>query len=119
MYYIFSKLIKYRKIYLVSMAKVPHLSETDTPRQIFFNFKSTPTTYTKFQHSVQFSRSVVSDSLQLHKLQHARPPCPSPTPRVHSDLRPSILLLLPCPSGRVCAFITEMYFVIISYLYYS
>ena len=32
--------------------------------------------------SVQFSRSVVSDSLQPHELQHARPPCPSPTPRV-------------------------------------
>ena len=33
--------------------------------------------------SVQFSRSVVSDSLQPHELQHARPPCPSPTPGVH------------------------------------
>ena len=39
--------------------------------------------------SVQFSRSVVSDSLQPHKLQHARPPCHSPTPRVHSNSRPS------------------------------
>ena len=39
--------------------------------------------------SVQFSRSVVSDSLQPHGLQHARPPCPSPTPRVHSNSRPS------------------------------
>ena len=35
--------------------------------------------------SVQFSRSVVSDSLQPHKSQHARPPCPSPAPRVYSD----------------------------------
>ena len=35
--------------------------------------------------SVQFSRSVVSDSLRPHESQHARPPCPSPTPRVHSD----------------------------------
>ena len=35
--------------------------------------------------SVQFSRSVMSDSLQLHGSQHARPPCPSPTPGVHSD----------------------------------
>ena len=35
--------------------------------------------------SVQFSCSVVSDSLQPHELQHARPPCPSPTPGVHSD----------------------------------
>ena len=39
--------------------------------------------------SVQFSRSVVSDSLQPHESRHARPPCPSPTPRVHSDSRPS------------------------------
>ena len=35
--------------------------------------------------SVQFSRSVVSDSLRPHESQHSRPPCPSPTPRVHSD----------------------------------
>ena len=35
--------------------------------------------------SVQFSRSVVSDSLRLHELQHTRPPCPSATPGVHSD----------------------------------
>ena len=38
--------------------------------------------------SVQFSRSVVSDSLQPHKLQHDRPPCPSPTPRVHPNSCP-------------------------------
>ena len=43
--------------------------------------------------SVQFSRSVVSNSLRPHELQHARPPCPSPTPRVHSNL---------CPSSRWC-----------------
>ena len=40
--------------------------------------------------SVQFSHSVMSDSLRPHELQHARPPCPSPTPTVHSDSRPSI-----------------------------
>jgi len=39
--------------------------------------------------SVQFSHSVVSDSLRPHELQHARPPCPSPTPGVHSDSHPS------------------------------
>ena len=38
--------------------------------------------------SVQFSHSVVSDSLPSHESQHARPPCPSPTPRVHSNSRP-------------------------------
>ena len=35
--------------------------------------------------SVQFSHSVMSDSLRPHELQHARPPCPSPTPRVHPN----------------------------------
>ena len=39
--------------------------------------------------SVQFSHSVVSDSFQPHESQHARPPCPSPTPGVHSDSCPS------------------------------
>ena len=38
--------------------------------------------------SVQFSRSVVSDSLQPHGLQHAGPPCPSPTPRTCSNSCP-------------------------------
>ena len=39
--------------------------------------------------SVQFSRSVGSDSLSPHESQHARPSCPSPTPRVHSDSCPT------------------------------
>ena len=39
--------------------------------------------------SDQISCSVMSDSLRLHESQHARPPCPSPTPRVHSDSCPS------------------------------
>ena len=40
------------------------------------------------EYTDQISRSVVYDSLQPHESQHARPPCPSPTPRVHSDSRP-------------------------------
>ena len=39
--------------------------------------------------SVHFSRSVMSDSLWPHETQHARPPCPSPTPRGHSNSCPS------------------------------
>ena len=39
--------------------------------------------------SVQFSHSVVSNFLGPHESQHPRPPCPSPTPRVHSNSRPS------------------------------
>ena len=38
--------------------------------------------------SVQFSHSVVSESLRPHESQHSRPPCPSPTPRVHSNSCP-------------------------------
>ena len=41
-----------------------------------------------FQSSVQFSCSVMSNSLQPHGLQHTRPPCPSPTPRVYSNSCP-------------------------------
>ena len=40
-------------------------------------------------NSFQFSRSVTSDSLRPHEQEHSRPPCPSPTPRVHSNSRPS------------------------------
>ena len=40
--------------------------------------------------SVPFSFSVVSDSLRPHGLQHSRPPCPSPTPGVYSNSRPTI-----------------------------
>ena len=43
--------------------------------------------------SIQFSRAVVSDSLRPHESQHARPPCPPPTPGVHSDS---------CPSSQWC-----------------
>ena len=46
-----------------------------------------------FSYVVRFSRSVVSDSLWPHEPQHPRPPCPSPTPRVHPS---------PCPSNWWC-----------------
>ena len=54
--------------------------------------------------SVQFSRSVVSDSLRPHELQHARPPCPSPTPGVHSDSHPSSHWCHPAISSSVIPF---------------
>ena len=50
----------------------------------------TPMNLSQFS-SVQFSRSVVSNTLRPHESPHARPPCPSPTPGVHSN---------PCPSSR-------------------
>ena len=54
--------------------------------------------------SVQFSHSVVSDSLQPHELQHARPPCPSPTPGVHSNSRLSSQWCHPAISSSVIPF---------------
>ena len=44
--------------------------------------------YFLYTWSVQFSRSVVSDSLRPHELQHARAPCPSPTPGVYPNSCP-------------------------------
>ena len=41
-----------------------------------------------YMYLVQFSRSVVSDALRSHELQHARPPCPSPTPGGHPNSCP-------------------------------
>ena len=54
--------------------------------------------------SVQFSRSVVSDSFQPHESQHARPPCPSLTPRVHSNSHPSSQWCHPAISYSVIPF---------------
>ena len=57
-----------------------------------------------FISSVQFSRSVVSDSLRPHELQHTRPPCPSPTPGVHSNSRPSSQWCHPAISSSIVPF---------------
>ena len=54
--------------------------------------------------SVQFSCSVVSDSLRPHESQHARPPCPSPTPGVHPDSRPLTWWCHPAISSSVVPF---------------
>ena len=54
--------------------------------------------------SVQFSRSDVSDSLRPHESQHARPPCPSPTPGVHSNSCPSSQWYHPAISFSVIPF---------------
>ena len=54
--------------------------------------------------SVQFSHSVVSDSLRPHESQHASPPCPSPTPRVHLNARPSSRWCHPAISSSVIPF---------------
>ena len=54
--------------------------------------------------SVQFSSSVMSDSLQPHESQHTRPPCPSSTPGFHSDSRPLSQWCHPANSSSVVPF---------------
>ena len=54
--------------------------------------------------SVQFSRSGMSDSLRPHESKHARPPCPSPTPGVHSNSRPSSWWCHPAISSSIIPF---------------
>ena len=79
-----------------------------------------PCLFNFYVGSVQFSCSVVSDSLWLHESQHARPPCPSPTPGVYSNSCPSSrempsshlilchpLLLLPPISPSIRVFSSE------------
>ena len=60
--------------------------------------------YSHQDSMVQFSRSVASHSLRPHESQHTRPPCPSPTPRVHSDSRPSSQWCHPAISSSVVPF---------------
>ena len=58
--------------------------------------------------NVQFSCSVVSDSLRLHEAQHARPPCPSPTPRACSNSCPSSQWCHPAISSSVIPFSSRL-----------
>ena len=73
--------------------------------KLHFIFKSNaPWTASLSFSSVQFSCSVMSDSLRPHELQHARPSCPSPTPRAHSNSRPSSQRCHPAISSSVIPF---------------
>ena len=66
--------------------------------------KNTPSQVHMEHSPVQFSHSAVSYSLWPHESQHARPPCPSPTPRVHSDSCPSSHWCRPAISFSVVPF---------------
>ena len=64
---------------LVVLLSILHTHDKIHVLTLFFRFRFS---------SVQFSHSVMSDSLRPHESQHARPPCPSPSPGVHSDSCP-------------------------------
>ena len=91
----YSGFISFRVDWLDLLAVQGTLSSTIAGKHQFFGShpygpNSHPYMTTgKTVSSVQFSRSVVSDSSRPHESQHARPPCPSPSPGVHSDPRPS------------------------------
>ena len=73
-----------------------------THKSIFFQL--TVRLITLITVSVQFSCSVVSDSLRPHESQHTRPPCPSPSPRVCPNPRPSSRWCHPAISTSVVPF---------------
>ena len=77
---------------------MPHLSHTSKPQQL-----NHPEVDVSLLSSVQFSDSVMSDSLQPHGSQHTRPPCP-PTSGVHWDSRPSSQWCHPAISSTVVTF---------------
>ena len=83
-----------------------YLSSTHKNSKLFCSTKTRDFCYRleMTSPSVQFSLSVVSDSLRPHELQHARPPCPSPTPRVHPNSRPSSQWCHPAISSSVVPF---------------
>ena len=72
----------------------PHPTAAHSTSQVPCCFQPHPSSVLHFLDSsqfssVQFSHSVVSDSLRPHESQHARPPCASPTPKVYSNSCPS------------------------------
>ena len=78
--------------------------------KIFANHISNEVLISRTHSSVQFSCSVMSNCLRPHKLQHAQPPCPSPTPGVHPNSCPlswwchptilsSVIPFSPCPQS--------------------
>ena len=83
--------------------KIRHRAKTDRPLIACELLRNVVWPKSGFS-SVQFSRSVVSDSLRPPESQHARPPCSSPSPGVHSDSRPSSPWCHPAISSCVVPF---------------
>ena len=66
------------------------------------------TRWYRWRHSVQFNCSVMSDSVWPYELQHNKPPCPSPTPRVYSNSCPSNWWCHPTISSSVVPFSSQL-----------
>ena len=83
---------------VICLCHLPFLSSS------FYSFQSTSILST----SVQFSCSVMSAYLRCHGLQHTRPPCLSPTPRVHSNSSPLTQWCHPTTSSSVVPFFSHL-----------
>ena len=100
-----------RRRWIVVLASMVAVADS-TPCYLYLMFFSITLSYglleccilVEYNSSVQFSRLVVSDSLQAHEPQHARPPCPSPTSRVHSNSSPLSQWWHPSISSSVIPF---------------
>jgi len=79
-------------------------------RKIFYCLSHRETLHIQECSSVQFSHSVVFDSLRPHELQHAMPPCPSPTPRVNPNSCPLSKWCHPTISSSIIPFSCPQYF---------
>ena len=99
----FFKLMSGTKPEIQEAQRTPSRIKTKTLPSIY-HFQNRKSTVEWQRPSVQFSRSVVSDSLRPHESQHARPPCPSPSPGVHPDSRPLSQWCHPAISSSVIPF---------------
>ena len=88
---VYEEIRSHLRLVALDLARGGFIRYSDVPDMEHDLFRSAIDELPKWANSVQFSRSVVSDSLQPHELQHARLPCPSPTPGVHPN---------PCPSSQ-------------------
>ena len=89
----------------------PHPLSSTSPPAFSLTQHQVPFQWVSSSHqfsSVQFSRSVVSDSLRPRESQHTRPPCPSPTPGVHSNSSPSSGWCHPTISSSVVPFSSRL-----------
>ena len=93
-------------VIILSDVHIVHLWLVGTSSNLLQSIGWVKTSYHNiiFWGSVQFGCSVMSDSLQPHESQHARPPCPSPIPGVHSDSCPLSQWCHPAISSSVIPF---------------
>ena len=98
------EMVKDREVWGAGVCGVTESDRTEQLNNKSVSREPTASAYLGACYTVQFSGSVVSDSLQPQESQHPRPPCPSQTPGVHSDSRPPSPWCHPAISSSVVPF---------------